>query len=221
MKLPTIVLAGLACLVALGCRTPDPSVALLERQNRMLEDEVYRLREVIEDYRTGMIPTAAPRRPAPLIDFSRDPDESGTFARPSTEPGGPTFSESLDEPRESAAAPRTETPIVPGSEQMAPPVIEFPEGGRFQQEVPDTLRSREPTEDSSQEELSPVPSDRDDTSAEPRWDRSVSPVSTTAFDDADGEVDSAEWVARQPDTERSESSEESVSRRRPVWSPER
>ncbi len=53
MKKSPLAVAGLFCLVLAGCRT-DPSITLLERQNRMLEDEVYRLRGVIQDYEEGM-----------------------------------------------------------------------------------------------------------------------------------------------------------------------
>lgn len=50
---PFAVVVGLGCLAALGCRV-DPAIELLERQNRILEDEIYRLREQLAD-----------RRPAP------------------------------------------------------------------------------------------------------------------------------------------------------------
>jgi hypothetical protein len=53
MKKSPLAVAGLFCLVLAGCRT-DPSITLLERQNRMLEDEVYQLRGVIQDYEEGM-----------------------------------------------------------------------------------------------------------------------------------------------------------------------
>jgi len=52
MKTSPLAVAGLFCLALAGCRT-DPSVTLLERQNRMLEDEVYRLRGVVQDYEEG------------------------------------------------------------------------------------------------------------------------------------------------------------------------
>jgi len=226
MKLPTIALAALACLTLLGCRT-DPSVTLLERQNRMLEDEVYRLREVVEDYRSGMHPTA-PRRTAPLIEFGPSRRGPEALEGPVTQPSGPTFSESVEEPRE-PAAPRREAPAVPGAEQLAPPMIEFPDGGTFQRELPESLRSRQAPEDGSQEELLPVPSDEEDASADARWDRSVSAASLESADvEAECSVelcppqtDSAKWVAKHPDPKRTESSERSIPRRRPVWSPER
>lgn len=53
MKTSPLVVFGSICLALAGCRT-DPSILLLERQNRLLEDEVYRLRGMIQDYEEGM-----------------------------------------------------------------------------------------------------------------------------------------------------------------------
>jgi len=58
MKTWPIVLIVLACLLAGGCRT-DPATVLLERENRLLEDEIYRLRGVIEDYKGGLLPISS------------------------------------------------------------------------------------------------------------------------------------------------------------------
>jgi hypothetical protein len=55
MKTWPIALMTLACLLVGGCRT-DPATVLLERENRLLEDEIYRLRGVIEDYKDGLLP---------------------------------------------------------------------------------------------------------------------------------------------------------------------
>jgi hypothetical protein len=52
MKTSPLAVAGLIVLALAGCRT-DPSITLLERQNRMLEDEVYRLRGALQDYEDG------------------------------------------------------------------------------------------------------------------------------------------------------------------------
>ena len=54
MKLWPIAVIGLSCLLLSGCRT-DPAIQLLERDNRRLEDEIYRLRACLDDYQSGMI----------------------------------------------------------------------------------------------------------------------------------------------------------------------
>jgi len=55
MKTWPFAAVGLICLTLAGCRT-DPGVTLLERQNRLLEDEVYRLRGEIQDFEEGGTP---------------------------------------------------------------------------------------------------------------------------------------------------------------------
>ena len=47
MKPAISVLAGLALLAIAGCRT-DPRIAMLERDNRLKEDEIYRLRAALD-----------------------------------------------------------------------------------------------------------------------------------------------------------------------------
>lgn len=56
MKLWPIAVVGLTCLIFAGCRT-DPRIALVERDNRRLEDEIYRLRACLEDYESGPVTT--------------------------------------------------------------------------------------------------------------------------------------------------------------------
>ena len=53
MKSWPFTVVGLVCLVAAGCRT-DPSITLLERELRIQEDEIYRLRGVVEDYQAAL-----------------------------------------------------------------------------------------------------------------------------------------------------------------------
>ena len=48
MKPWKLVLAGLALLVIAGCRS-DPAIPVLERELRLKEDEIYRLRATVED----------------------------------------------------------------------------------------------------------------------------------------------------------------------------
>lgn len=47
------VAVALASLAAAGCRS-DPNIALLERELRLQEDEIYRLRECIKDYQAAL-----------------------------------------------------------------------------------------------------------------------------------------------------------------------
>jgi hypothetical protein len=51
-----IAVIVLTCLLFSGCRT-DPRIQLVERDNRRLEDEIYRLRGCLEDYQSGMVAT--------------------------------------------------------------------------------------------------------------------------------------------------------------------
>ncbi len=63
MKSCLWVVVGLACLAVAGCRSNSKlEIELLERQNRLLEDEIYRLREQVIDVRSGMAegPSMAP-----------------------------------------------------------------------------------------------------------------------------------------------------------------
>jgi hypothetical protein len=53
MKAWPFAVVGLICLVAAGCRT-DPGIVLLERELRIQEDEIYRLRGVVEDYQAAL-----------------------------------------------------------------------------------------------------------------------------------------------------------------------
>ncbi len=81
MKSWQLAVVGLACLALAGCQT-DPNIALLERELRFQEDEIYRLRDVVEDYQAalkscregGLVPggsTAAGGEPAGLLDMIR------------------------------------------------------------------------------------------------------------------------------------------------------
>ena len=53
MKSWQLAAVGLACLALAGCQT-DPNIALLERELRFQEDEIYRLRDVVEDYQAAL-----------------------------------------------------------------------------------------------------------------------------------------------------------------------
>ncbi|MBN2578133.1 MAG: hypothetical protein JXB10_04000 [Pirellulales bacterium] len=95
MKTWSTALMAAACLLGGGCRI-DPAIVLLERENRMLEDEIYRLRGVIEDYQQGLAPTcgefveggASCIDSAPMVsrDAGRDDSTFETQSKESAEP---------------------------------------------------------------------------------------------------------------------------------------
>jgi hypothetical protein len=109
MKLWPLAICCLACLGAAGCRT-RPVVALLERENRELEDRLYELADRLEDCR---------RDNARLHSrLERDQDRAGqpALAPPTRwgEPAQPPAEEQLDFPR------------LP--DEIRSPTIEVPEG---------------------------------------------------------------------------------------------
>ncbi len=106
MKTSPLAVAGLFCLVLAGCRT-DPSITLLERQNRMLEDEVYQLRGVIQDYEEGMTQNCAVSEGAQIA-----PDQ-GEMRRTRESAAAPSES---NEPRSR----KSSSQAIPG------PVVEMP-----------------------------------------------------------------------------------------------
>jgi hypothetical protein len=53
MKSWSFAVVGLACLIVAGCRA-DPNIALLERELRLQEDEIYRLRGAVADYQAAL-----------------------------------------------------------------------------------------------------------------------------------------------------------------------
>jgi len=80
----------------IGCRT-DPNIMLLERENRMLEDQIYRLRAQLADCREvmqadSMIVAPGPSRAArdgagPMIDVATPPAIAQPAPTPKTSPG--------------------------------------------------------------------------------------------------------------------------------------
>jgi len=122
MKTSPLAVVGLICLVLAGCRT-DPSITLLERQNRILEDEVYRLRGVIQDYEDGGTPINCTA-------------EEGAAAMPA---GG-----EMRKTRESAAA--SGESLSPRSRKSSsrqtvqPPMVELPSEAQPPGEIPEILK---------------------------------------------------------------------------------
>jgi hypothetical protein len=117
MKTPPLAVAGLICLALAGCRT-DPTVTLLERQNRLLEDEVYRLRGVVQDYEEGTTQNCVVTEGA---EAGSAQSEIRKTRQPNAEPG-------------ESYAPRSRNRSIPG------PTVEMPNEALPPNEIPDTLK---------------------------------------------------------------------------------
>ena len=90
MKIWPIAVIGLTCLIFSGCRT-DPRITLVERDNRRLEDEIYRLRACLADYESGMVSTGtevATTRSPRRGDRDGDKDSSAAASRDRDLPPG-------------------------------------------------------------------------------------------------------------------------------------
>jgi hypothetical protein len=120
MKTWPFAVVGLICLCLAGCRA-DPGVTLLERQNRLLEDEIYRLRGVIQDYEEGTMPGAAGEavQAAPT-------NAEMTEIRQSTVPPGDSL------------APRINR--SPSRQTIPPPRVELPSEAQPPGVIPDTFK---------------------------------------------------------------------------------
>ncbi len=120
MKTPPLAVGVLICLALAGCRT-DPSITLLERQNRMLEDEVYRLRGVLQDYQEGMMQNCIVAE-----GIEGEPVHGETWK--SRESAAPGSESSAPRGRKSSGK------SLPG------PVVEMPGEAQPPGEIPDTLK---------------------------------------------------------------------------------
>ncbi len=116
MKTWQIAVMGIMFLVLAGCRA-DPAVTLLERQNRMLEDEVYRLRGMMQDGDEGIAQGCSGA-------------EAVEAAPAGGEPIGPASGEGLS-PRGRKSSSR---------QAVAPPMVELPGEAQPPGEIPETLR---------------------------------------------------------------------------------
>ncbi len=79
MKRRPLFLSAVFLALLAGCRT-DPALTLLERENRLQEDEIYRLRRVIRVYESGCAPgmggmmvESTRSAPAPFIEDDESP----------------------------------------------------------------------------------------------------------------------------------------------------
>ena len=152
MKSWQLAVVALALLGLAGCRT-DPNIVLLERENRLLEDEVYRLREIVQDCQgvpgasvedelSAEPSRAAPEPAGPLLQrilpegvpdpaeatgtSSALPSETTPGADPGTAPPwSPPSPESIpdDRPTDDVPEPASD-PIDPGILELIPPGIE-------------------------------------------------------------------------------------------------
>ena len=143
-----IRLAGVLLLLltaSAGCRT-NTNIALLERQNRLLEDEIYRLRECIVDYQTKLESGQADGRSQKLgtsasAQADTNPAEGDASLPPSAKPRtfSPPTIEFPDSPTTRSGS-SSSSPNARGAGRMEPPTIEWPEESLTPGEVPPSLR---------------------------------------------------------------------------------
>jgi hypothetical protein len=88
MKMWSIAIIGLSCLTLTGCRT-DPAIQLLERENRQLEDEIYRLRGCLDDFESGTVTTSVVSEAKTSSRRHRD-DDSASSSDSGLPPGATT-----------------------------------------------------------------------------------------------------------------------------------
>ena len=130
MKIWQFAVLGLLGLAVAGCRS-DPSVALLERDNRLKEDEIYRLQDRIAELE-GTLQGSAP---SPGISVGTQIPRTGRPGEMSQEPG-PEVS-----PLRSTAPPRNSPPEnTPPPDTFRSPRIELPGESLPPNQIPDTLR---------------------------------------------------------------------------------
>jgi len=138
-----LIVAALLCLAAAACRT-DPNIAILERELRMQEDQMYQLKDCLEDSQAAL--EACRRESAALRNRLRGGDAADTLphvSAPATavEPGVATPSRTSAEPG----------PVGPPSINLGTPT---PSG-----DVPETLKGR-PNRPSSDKPPAPEPPSR-------------------------------------------------------------
>ncbi|OHB68668.1 MAG: hypothetical protein A2V70_07100 [Planctomycetes bacterium RBG_13_63_9] len=180
MKSRHFIVVGLACLALAGCRT-DPNIALLERELRLQEDEIYRLRACVEDYQATL--ETYQQRAGGADTESSTPNGRPSrgilgAAAPTQAPTGPTI------------PPRAE--ITPGEEIS-------PDEFLRKQRQDDRSEPSEPRPNPSEMDLQiRIPSadeDRDNTDAPaPRPVRPVGPQDKPAQDTSDPETGRTEPI---------------------------
>jgi hypothetical protein len=128
MKTWKAVVPALLGLALAGCRT-DPEIAYLQRDNRTKEQEIYRLRNRIEDLQDALN-GGTPAQPITLrgVPAGEMPPEPGAIERPRSRSGNARPAPSLAPPGQSN--PNTGIP-APGSLEVSPgtevPAGEIPE----------------------------------------------------------------------------------------------
>jgi hypothetical protein len=94
MKIWPVAVFAFISLIFTGCRT-DPRIALVERDNRLLEDEIYRLRGQLEDYECGAVTTSTETATTTRPTRRRDRDSS-TSPNRDIPPGATTTPPSVE-----------------------------------------------------------------------------------------------------------------------------
>jgi len=153
MRIWQVALGASLLLAAAGCRT-DPNIVLLERELRLQEDEIFRLRDCLEDCQAAL--ESARRKSAALK------RESGS--------GVPEIDLSLDgaaadETSEQGEAPRF---APPAPARPMPPSVELEEPARSE---PAPSRRTEPRQTEPRPSPGPTsrPSDGTELQEAPRW----------------------------------------------------
>ena len=125
MKSWQTAVSCLACLAAAGCCGNNQNVAVLERENRLLEDEIYELEDTIEDYQCALgtcrQTNAALRKQS---DSEGDDDDSSDEAA-SPSQAGPAIMPGLLKPR-MLRPPAVQLPGKTDSGGRAPGPVEVP-----------------------------------------------------------------------------------------------
>jgi hypothetical protein len=148
MKIRLVALGASLLLAALGCRT-DPNMVLLERELRLQEDEIFRLRHCVEECQAAL---AATRR------------ESATLRRDSVGSTVPGVDLSLDGAPSGNIPESGEAPdfVAPAPARPVPPPVELEEPGPLE-----SVPAR--TGPGAARGLDGWPTDRTEMEEAPRW----------------------------------------------------
>ena len=159
MKFWQLAVVVTAALAVTGCRT-DPIIAMVERENRLLEDEIYRLQECISNYRMGV-------ESAPAADTDRPPATKRRSA-PATATGPALGDAPLHEAEDipQVTVPETPTPVDEALEKLRVPEGQTP--GRDRSMPKDEAPRWTPPDSSPPEPAFPRPQEGSDTNSSPQ-----------------------------------------------------
>ncbi len=130
------------CLLATGCRT-NPDMVLLERENRLLQDENYRLKNRLNEFEDASVSTIS-ESPTSMRDSAADDEPRRSSSSSRAKPLGGRGKKTADDP------------------QLETPTIEMPSGEKPTSDLPDTLRrpvGERPSVRPGRDSQSPAPDD--------------------------------------------------------------